>query len=246
MEDTVRVKDVSVNNDKKKKSHYPTKQQLAYEIIRSKILDGTYKPLQHLRMIDLTDEIGVSSIPIREALKQLENEGLVKFHLNRGVQVASYSLEEFENLYIIRATLEGLAGRLGTNKIAETDINRMKTLLKQMDLALRNDDFKEKIQLNYEFHLVLYRAAKSQQLIKMITNLWDNTYHNVYVYMAPKFIPGYHERDQQEHDAIIDALIARAPERVERLLIDAISTTGKIMIECLKNTNGFFKTFDNG
>ena len=241
----MKVKKALVNsNEKKKKTHYQTKQQLAYEIIRSKILDGAYKPQQHLRMIDLTQDIGISSIPIREALKQLENEGLVKFHLHRGVQVASYSLEEFENLYIIRATLEGLAGRLGTKKIIASAIDRMKTLLTEMDLAIKDDNFKEKIRLNYEFHLVLYRAARSEQLVKMITNLWDNTYHNVYVLMAPKFIPDYHERDQKEHAAIIDALIAREPERVERLLVDAISTTGKMMIEYLKNTNGF-KNFDN-
>jgi DNA-binding GntR family transcriptional regulator len=242
MEDTVKVKDVSVNNEKKMKSHYPTKQQLAYDIIRSKILDGTYKPLQHLRMIDLTKEIGVSSIPIREALKQLENEGLVKFHLHRGVQVASYSPDEFENLYTIRATLEGLAGRLGTRNITETEIDRMRKLLEQMDVAAQKEEnYKENLQLDCEFHFILYRAVKCEQLIKMITSLRDNTINfNVYNYIAPRLIPNYMERIQKEHAAILDAVAARLPRRVERLLKDAISRTGKVMTEYFRNLGNFY------
>lgn len=78
------TRNVPVNIEARNKRHYQTKQQMAYEIIRSKILDGTYKPQQHLKMIDLTREIGISSIPIREALKQLEDEGLVNLTCTGG------------------------------------------------------------------------------------------------------------------------------------------------------------------
>jgi DNA-binding GntR family transcriptional regulator len=236
MEETVQVKDVPATGEKKKRSHYQTKQQLAYEIIRSKILDGAYKPLQHLRMVDLTKEIGVSSIPIREALKQLENEGLIKFHPNRGAEVVSYSPEEFENLYVLRATLEGLAGRLGTKNLTEAGIDRMKELLEKMGLVTEKGDLKEKNQLNFEFHQILYQAANFFQLYKMITNLWDNTYQSVYTVLAPKFIPGYLESDQKHHSAVLEAVTARLPEQVEQLLKDEISRTGKIMVEYLRNS----------
>jgi DNA-binding GntR family transcriptional regulator len=223
---------------RKKRPHYQTKQQMAYEIIRSNILDGTYKPQEHLVVSKLIDEIGISTIPIREALKQLEAEGLVKSYQHKGVQVVLYSPEEFEHLYMIRALLEGLAGRLGTEKIAEADIDRMKEILKQMDLASGKGDLKEKVrilsQLNFDFHLILYQAANSKQLMKMITNLWDNTQNNVYINLAPKCIHGYIEREQEHHAAMMEAIIARLPDSVEELIKDRINYTGKVMTEYLK------------
>jgi DNA-binding GntR family transcriptional regulator len=223
---------------RKNRPHYQTKQQMAYEIIRSNILDGTYKPQEHLVVSKLIDEIGISTIPIREALKQLEAEGLVKSYQHKGVQVVLYSPEEFEHLYMIRALLEGLAGRLGTENVTEAGIDRMKMLLGQMGLALKKGDLEERDQLHFEFHQILYRAANCQQLNRMITNLWDNTHYNVYCY-ARKFIPDFFERDQKGHTAIIDALIARDPELVERLIKESIDSNGKIVTEYLKNPDNF-------
>ena len=86
--------------------------------------------------------------------------------------------------------------------------------------------------------------------MKMITNLRDNTNNNVYISFAPKFIPDYLENDQKHHTEILDAVRARLPERVERLLKDIIDNTGKIMTEYLKNPdnlrNETMNSFDNG
>jgi DNA-binding GntR family transcriptional regulator len=233
----VEVRSARGGRERKNKLNYRTKQQLAYEIIRTNILEGTYKPQQHLLMADLIEEIGISAIPIREALKQLETEGFVKSYRHRGVQVALYSPKEFKHLYMIRAVLEGLAGKLGTENITEAGINRMKELLAKMGMALEKDDLKEKIQttllLDAEFHQILYQAADSQQLLKMITNIRDNTYHNIYISLAPKYLPGYHEHDHQHHIEVFNAVAARDPELVERLLKDRISNTGKVMFEYL-------------
>jgi DNA-binding GntR family transcriptional regulator len=228
---------------RKNRPHYQTKQQMAYEIIRSNILDGTYKPQEHLVVSKLIDEIGISTIPIREALKQLEAEGLVKSYQHKGVQVVLYSPEEFEHLYMIRALLEGLAGRLGTERITEAGIGQMKKILEKMELVLKKGNLGEKIQtltpLNLEFHQILYQAANCQQLLKMITNLRDNTHNNVYVSLAPKHIPGYLERDHIHHTEILNAVTARLPELVEQLLKDTINNTGKVMTEYLKNPANF-------
>jgi DNA-binding GntR family transcriptional regulator len=234
----VEFKGARGNQESKNKLHYQTKQQMAYEIIRSNILDGTYKPQQHLVVSKLIEEIGISTIPIREALKQLEAEGLVKSFQHKGVQVVLYSPEEFEHLYMIRVLLEGLAGRLGTENITAADINRMKMLLGQMGLALEKGDLEERNQLHFEFHQILYQAAHCQQLNKIITNLWDNTHYNVYC-LANRFIPGFFEQDQKGHDAIIDAVIAREPELVERLIKDSINNSGKVMTEYLKSPDDF-------
>jgi DNA-binding GntR family transcriptional regulator len=233
------TKNTPGNNEGKNRRHYQTKQQMAYDIIRRKILDGTYKPQQHLKMINLTKEIGISSIPIREALKQLEDEGLVKFNLHRGAQVVLYSPEEFEHLYMIRAVVEGLAGRLGTQKITAAGINRMKSLREKMVLAEEKGDLREKAQLNFEFHRILYQAANCPQLNKMIANLWDQTCNNNVYNLASKYVPGYLESDQKGHAAIIDAVTARSPELVEQVIKDAINVTGKLMTEYLKNPASF-------
>jgi DNA-binding GntR family transcriptional regulator len=234
----VEYKNVPMNRPSKNKPHYQTKQQMAYEIIRSNILDGTYKPQEHLVVSKLIDEIGISTIPIREALKQLEAEGLVKSYQHKGVQVVLYSPEEFEHLYMIRALLEGLAGRLGTEKITEAGIDRMKKLLGNMTLAEEKSDIKERVQLNFEFHQILYQAANCQQLNKMITNLWDSTHNNAYN-LVNKVVPGFFEHDKNEHAEIIEAVIARKPELVDRLIKDSINNNGKIMAEYLKNRDKF-------
>jgi DNA-binding GntR family transcriptional regulator len=234
----VEYKNVPMNRPSKNKPHYQTKQQMAYEIIRSNILDGTYKPQEHLVVSKLIEEIGISTIPIREALKQLEAEGLVKSFQHKGVQVVLYSPEEFEHLYMIRALLEGLAGRLGTEKITKAGIDRMKTALEKMGLAAEKGDVKGETQLNFEFHQILYQAANCQQLNKMITNLWAHTHYNVFS-LAPKFIPGFFKHDQKGHTAIIEAVIARDTELVEQLIKDSIINTGKVMTEYLKNPDNF-------
>jgi DNA-binding GntR family transcriptional regulator len=237
------TKNNPVNNEGKNRRHYQTKQQMAYDIIRRKILDGTYKPQQHLKMINLTKEIGISSIPIREALKQLEDEGLVKFNLHRGVQVVLYSPEEFEHLYMIRAVLEGLAGRMGTQNITEADINRMKNFLKKMVLVSKKSDFNFKengetfSQFNNEFHQILYQAANCQQLLKMITNLWGNTHNNVAAGFAPKFIPDYFEQEEKHHNEIIDGVTSRLPELVEQVIKNRIIYNGKVVLQYLKHGN---------
>jgi DNA-binding GntR family transcriptional regulator len=228
------------------KNNYQSKQQLVYDIIRNKILDGTYKPQQRLTMAKLTKETGISTIPIREALKQLEAEGFVKFYQNRGAQVVLYSPEEFEHLNMMRAVLEGLAGRLGTENITAADISRMEKLLaqmKQMDLVSEQSDWQEKVQtssqLNHEFHQVLYQAANCEQLLKAIANLWGNTRNSMIMGLANRFIPGYYERDQKEHAVIVAAVNARLPEVVEKLIKDSINNSGKLMTEFLKNPDKF-------
>jgi DNA-binding GntR family transcriptional regulator len=240
------MEDKNIPTNGVKKNNYQTKQQLAYDIIRSKILDGTYKPQQRLTMAKLTKETGTSAIPIREALKQLEAEGFVKFYQNRGVRVVLYSPEEFEHLNMMRAVLEGLAGRLGTENITEADITRMKKLLEQMeqmDLASEQSNWQEKVQtssqLNHEFHQVLYRAANCEQLLKAIVNLWGNTRNSLVMGLVNRFIPGYYERDQKEHAVIVAAVNARLPEMVEKLIKDSINNSGKLMTEYLKNPDKF-------
>jgi DNA-binding GntR family transcriptional regulator len=231
------IKFPTINNEGKNRPPYQTKQQMAYDIIRSKILDGTYKPQQHLKMIDLTKEIGISSIPIREALKQLEDEGLVKFNLHRGVQVISYSPEEFEHLYMMRAVLEGLAGRLGTQNITEAGINRMKELVEKMGVASEKGNLEERNQHNYEFHHILYQAANYPQLSKLIINLWNNPQENMIIRLAPKCIFGYFERTQKEHVTLVDAVAARLPKLVERLIIKGMNNIGKEMADYLRNSD---------
>jgi DNA-binding GntR family transcriptional regulator len=233
------------------KINYQSKQQLAYDIIRNKILDGTYKPQQRLTMAKLTEETGFSTIPIREALKQLEAEGFVKFHQHRGAQVVLYSPEEFEHLNMMRAVLEGLAGRLGAENITAADITRMEKLLEQMDLASKKSDWQEKaqtiLQLHYEFHQVLYQAANCEQLLKAIANLWGNTRNSLVVSLANRVIPGFYEHDQKQHAVIIAAVTARLPEVVEKIIKDSINNSGKLMTEYLKNPDNFLsdKNYDS-
>ena len=111
---------------------YGNIQDAVVDGIRSMILDGQLRPGDRLRQDDLADRFGVSTMPIREALRQLQAEGLVTFYPRRGASVARLSVSDYEEIYRIRQELESLACHWAAEHIERIPIDRLKELLEEL------------------------------------------------------------------------------------------------------------------
>ncbi len=127
--------------------------------LRQLILDGQLRPGQALRPADLAPRLGVSAMPVREALRILEAEGLVTFRPRIGARVAEIREEDVEELYLIRGALEGLAARLAATNLTDADLADIHEAFDVMTTARATQDFDTFSQYDKEFHRRQYAAS---------------------------------------------------------------------------------------
>jgi DNA-binding GntR family transcriptional regulator len=182
--------------------------------IRDMILRGHLKPGDRLHQDELANTFGVSTMPIREALRQLQAEGLVAFRPRRGATVASLSVSECEEIYLIREALEALACRWAAEDFDRIPIDRLKLLLEQIEVVEANqDDAHRRIQLVREFFFTVFEASKKEHLLRILSNLWDlSQQYRLYFYSLPELGPhrlaNYHRIYQACRDRDPEALIS--------------------------------------
>lgn len=174
--------------------------------LRSMITSGALEVGTRLDQKRLSEDIGVSLIPIREALRQLEAEGLVETQPYRGTFVASLSMSELMDIYVTREVLEELATRLAVPKMDQSVTDLLSELIVRMEKATRASDRPALFELNAEFHFTIYRASGNTILCQVIEGLWQRStiYRRVFTFMPERAFAAL-----QEHKAILAACIAR-------------------------------------
>jgi len=156
--------------DASKANHWSLSEQV-FEEIQENILNGELKPGAPLPEIRLSEELGVSRSPVREALRKLELEGLVKTIPNRGTFVVGISEKDIEDIYTIRMYIEGLAAKWAAANITEELLEEMRSIAElQKFYAEKNDPF-QVWQLDSRFHYILYQASGSRVLKQTLTNM---------------------------------------------------------------------------
>ena len=192
---------------------FKSKSQAVYELLRQRILDFHYEPGQSLSIDGLARELGVSKIPIREAIKQLEAERLVEVVLHVGARVAPISVVQAEQIYPIRHALCDLGVRLAVDRLDDPTLDYLEGLQRQMEAATRVRDTSTVDRLNREFHLRIVEAAGNQELYQLYRDL---------MHRCSRFRAGVsltHRRAvavMTEHRAILAALRARDVEEAVR------------------------------
>jgi DNA-binding GntR family transcriptional regulator len=146
--------------------------EYAYREVREAIRDGRFLPDRRLRENDISEMLGISRTPVREAMKRLESEQLVVYRAPRGFVVNSLTLEEVVDLYAVREILEGSAARFAAMHASPHELYEMKTLL-EMQEATTNDP-KKMARLNEEFHRSIYKAAHNRFLESALSSLGDS------------------------------------------------------------------------
>ena len=191
---------------------YRTKQELAYESLRDAIITCHFPPGTRLLEGELAQQLHMSRSPVREALKRLAHEGLVKETPHVGVTVADVVLESLHELYLILATLEGLACHQATLRHSTETIQAMAQTLEMMKSALAQADYTEWGRLNVEFHRLSRQECALPQLLRMIEDTWMHI-RRFQIYQGAVAVRA--TQSAIEHDAIYEAMRDGDAERAE-------------------------------
>ena len=197
--------------------------------IREGITSGRYPLGSRLDQNALAGELGISTIPVREALRQLEAEGLVEISPRRGAFVAAISTAEMIEIYKIREALDTLAISEAVPNLTEADFRRVEAILDELEESTGVHDVDRTLALNRQFHGAIYAAAGMPRLVQMISNLTNrySIYNKVY-------IPRHSEHSTQEHRAIFEACRARDVTRAVELTHDHLRSARQQMIDALE------------
>lgn len=144
-----------------------------YASLRSAILNGGLSPGQRLIEHQLSTRMRTSRIPIREAIKKLEKDGLVEKPQKRGFVVKSITKEEIEETFGIRSVLESYAAYLATERLTEALIRKLEGSVDSYKDALEKNDVEAMMTANAQFHEIIYKASGSEKLYALINNFRD-------------------------------------------------------------------------
>lgn len=182
-------------------SAYKTKKDLVVEIIREAILSGELKPGERLLQGELAERLDVSPTPIREALRELEAEGILDHSPHKGVRVAEVKPEDVREIYLIRGVLEALATRLAVPRFDSSTIQRLDALQAQIEAYIEEGQLRELRKLNYELHMLIYQVAGLSELLRIIRSLWSK-----FPWDTLHVLPGRAAESAEEHRELIRAI----------------------------------------
>ena len=199
--------------------------------LRQSILDGTYPAGSQLRQDALGEAYGVSRIPVREALRQLEAEGLVTFNPHRGAVVSVLSLKQIRELFELRAEIEGDLIRRAVPLMKPEDHAKASEILDAYDLALRSGQVAAWGGLNWQFHSTLYAPADRELTMTIVGNLHDHS--DRYLRMQLALTHG-ETRARHEHRAIAAAARKGDSAGASRLMRNHILGAGRTLVTFLE------------
>jgi len=185
------------------------------KVIVDGILSGRFHPGDRLVENDLAALLGVSRSPIREALTELSKSGVVEREPGRGCRIRQWSRADLEELFAIRALLEGYAARLACVRYGPSEQTAFDRILGDMRLAAERSDFAEMIDLDLAFHLVLWRCAGNRLLLQVLESLSQQ--FRLFLTLNWKFHGGL-ERVAENHRVVVEAIASGNTVRAERAL----------------------------
>jgi len=182
--------------------------------LRDAILSGDIGPGQWIRQENVAERFGTSRLPVREALRLLEAEGLVEHEAHRGARVPMLSAEEVDVIFQIRERLEPLALSESLRHLSEDNLLRLDGLQKDIEASAGIEEF---LALDREFHLLSYAGCRVERLTTMVTRLWNASQHYRRAFML---LSGPRRRwiAEAEHALLLDAIHRKDGVDAERLL----------------------------
>jgi DNA-binding GntR family transcriptional regulator len=210
--------------------------EIAYNTIRHNILIGVFEADTPLVVSKLSEEMGMSVIPIREAMRHLENEGLVYVVPHKGVTVARYDLEDIKEIYEVRKILESHAMFLATPNITQDVLLLLKESMRKIEESLTADDFEGYAAANNCFHQTLYGCSGNFWLCKMINDLWVRTNRSM---AAMKWSREHSKRMIDDHENIIKALENHeTPEFMQSFIAQHVEAAKQGVVKYVEGISG--------
>lgn len=204
-----------------------------FNTLRKAILNGELVPGQRLMEISLANRLGVSRTPVREAIKRLEQEGLVVIVQRKGAEVAGISGSQLRDVLEVRLALEELAGELACMRITDSDIELLKNRNEEFLKQINNPDVQasEIARADVDFHSVIYNSTNNMRLIQMVNDFSQQMYR-----YRLEHIKELKDRNilAKEHEDIIDAVSERDVAWTREAIRRHINKQEKAIIRKLK------------
>ena len=208
---------------------YRTVRMIVADKLREAILHGMLKGGQRLSQDEIAQQFCVSRMPVREALRQLESEGLVVFLPRRGATVAQLSPDDVQQLYEIRIYLELLAIRHAVDNFDKQTANSLHELLQKMEAE---DDPLKWVALNRLFHMQILEPSHRPHLLSMIGTLRDNTERYMRIYFS---VMGKRNESHQEHLELLSCCQQGNKDKAQQLLSAHLQKTADNLVEFLQS-----------
>jgi DNA-binding GntR family transcriptional regulator len=202
----------------------PDYQPLAASVarrLREAIIDGKLKPGERIRQETVAEQLGTSRIPVREALQQLHNEGLITLASHVGARVAQLDLAELDEIYLMRERLEPLALAQSVSRLTPEMHEVLRMYVEDMELTSEEVP-SNWVDIDRRFHLATYSGALLPRLLRIIEGLWNSSqqYRRAYT-----MLPARVNLAQAEHRLLLEAILRCDPEDVERMSLMHIRRT---------------------
>jgi DNA-binding GntR family transcriptional regulator len=218
---------------------FRSKNEVVYEALRQAIIQGEYEPGTRLIIDELAATLGVSQIPIREAVRQLEADGFVTFEPYVGATITEINADFIFEVFALLESMEITASRTAARCMTDDEMETLESLIYQMDSSVDNPD--QWAKENKHLHLFICECAKTTLIQKMMQKVLDHWDRLRLHYLKDVSGQRIHIA-QQEHKQILTAFRTRDPEEVERVIhahnqsalasyIQHLQSTGQIAVE---------------
>jgi DNA-binding GntR family transcriptional regulator len=196
--------------------------------LREHIIDGTVPPGRSISITRVAEEMGVSHIPVREALRQLENEGLIALRPGHGATVTPLRAEDVRSIYRIRRWIEPELAALSCPLVTKEDIAQIKDRLE----VLREGPISEDIPAHKSFHFMLLRPAASEWDLRILEYLWNANERYARLIFQPSSTAD-REHLGSAHTALWSAVRSRKPDRVRNSVLEHLNENEAILLDAL-------------
>lgn len=197
-------------------SAYRTKQAVVYDRLRDAILSGELAAGERLIINDLAEDLHVSPSPIREAIQQMQAEGLVTLIPHVGAVVSPVSSHQIYEVFTLLEGLEIVGNCIAAERMTAQDEADLRAILREMDTAIATDDTPRWTTLNRDFHMRVCQVADMPMLTEFTGKVFDR-WQRVRLTFIPQ-VPAIHFQETQvEHEAILNAMVAREYTHLDAL-----------------------------
>ena len=205
-----------------------------FKQLEQDIVNGIYPPGTNLTEKALSEKLGVSRTPLREALCQLELQGLVDSIPNKGVVVVGVTKQDIADIYVVKYAIEALAARLAAERITPEEITELEETINLTEFYVNKGNVEKIVDLDSRFHDLIAKAGKNRPLRSMMAN-----FHNFVKMARMKSLtsPGRLLKVLEEHRAILDAIVAGDGVLAEELAYNHTKHAQASITEALENSN---------
>lgn len=214
---------------------------IVYEALRDAIISQVLKPGERLMETELAEEMGVSRTPVREAMRKLELESYIVMIPRKGAYVAGLSIRDINNLFEIRGALESLAAGLAAARATQEEIEAMERNLVMEATHFKSSDVINTIEVDTNFHELIYKASKNIRLQNMIKDLRDQIQRFRTTSLA---VPGRMKFALAEHRRIVEAIADGNVQEAKQVTKEHIESAENVLLEVISNQQNNIFTDD--